>query len=408
LVKSLHPIYEIASRISQDNDNLVRLTRIAPKDTFESIADPSEATIAALNNPIEFPPLSAGIVPGDRVAITVDESAPRAGDIVRGAIKALERAGIEREAISVVATESATLQVCRDACSAAGIDGIQFVVHDPEDAENLCFIGLTKKGQQLKVNRTVFDADLVLPIGCARVNGRGAYESVFPRFSDAETIGRYRTPAHIESFADQESRVRETNEAGWLIGVLMGLEVVPGGGDSVARILAGEPQTVARESERVSRERWALQSPQQVDLMIATITGGPEAQSWESVGRALATSETLLADGGAVAICSNLSVPLGRSLGRLVGRRDSDSAARKIFHSHDADSWPAWQLARALERGPVYLLSQLDSETVEELGLAPVDSVDDLVRLATRSQSFTVVEDAQNAMVTLTDNADER
>jgi hypothetical protein len=173
------------------------------------------------------------------------------------------------------------------------------------------------------------------------------------------------------------------------------------------RILAGEPQAVARESEAILRNRWALRSPQQVSLMIATITGGPESQNWENVGRALATAEKLVAEGGAVAICSNLSESLGPSLGRLVGSPDLDAAARKILHSRDADSWPAWQLARALQRGPVYFLSQLDSETVEDLGLAPVDCVDDLVRLAARSESFMVVEDSQNAAVTLADNSDD-
>jgi hypothetical protein len=215
-------------------------------------------------------------------------------------------------------------------------------------------------------------------------------------------------PVHIESFADQEARLRETNEAGWLIGVPMALEVVPGGGESIVRVLAGEPQAVARESEAISRSRWALKSPRQVDLMIATITGGLESQNWESIGRALATAERLVADGGAVAICSNLNEPFGPSLGRLIGSPDLDTAARKIFHSRDADSWPAWQVARALQRGPVYFLSQLDSETVEELGLAPVESVDDLARLAARSNSFVVVEDSQNAAVTLAGGADEQ
>jgi hypothetical protein len=109
-----------------------------------------------------------------------------------------------------------------------------------------------------------------------------------------------------------------------------------------------------------------------------------------------------------VAICSNLSEPPGPSLGRLIGSTDLDRAVRKISLEHDADSWPAWQLGRALQRGPVYFLSQLDSETVEDLGLAPVESVDELVRLAARSESFVVVEDSQNAVVTLAGESNEQ
>jgi nickel-dependent lactate racemase len=187
----------------------------------------------------------------------------------------------------------------------------------------------------------------------------------------------------------------------------MVVEVVPGSGESVAHVLAGEPTAVGGESQKLASERWSFESPQQVSLMIATIGGGPEAQNWTSVGRALAMAEHLVADGGAVAICSNLSDSPGRSLGRLIGNPDLDRVIRKLSNEHDVDSWPAWQLARALQRGTVYFLSQLDDESAEDLGLAPVASIDEIVRLAEHNESFIVVEDSQNAVVTLSEGADE-
>jgi nickel-dependent lactate racemase len=417
LVKSMHPIHEIAARVSLVGGNCVRLMRGSRTDTelpelaiiadVVSPADPAEATIAALAEPIEYPPLSAGIVPGDRVTIALDETTPRAAEIVRGAISSLERAGVETDAITVVGSDEAAMQICREACSTEQAAGVKFVVHDPHDEKNLCMVGMTKGGVPLVVNREIFDADVVLPIGCVRLDGRGAYESLFPRFSNVESIGRYRTPTFLESAAEQADRKRETNQAGWLIGVPMVVEVVPGSGESVAHVLAGEPTAVAEESQELARERWSLESPQQVSLMIAMISGGPEAQNWTNVGRALAMAEQLVVDGGAVAICSNLSDPPGPSLGRLIGNPDWDKVERKVSHESEVDSWPAWQLARALQRGPVYFLSQLDEETVEDLGLAPVASIDEIVRLAERQESFIVVEDSQNAVVTLAEGADE-
>jgi hypothetical protein len=145
-----------------------------------------------------------------------------------------------------------------------------------------------------------------------------------------------------------------------------------------------------------------------VSLVVATITGGPLAQNWESVGRALASAEAVLDEGGAMAVCSNLKEPPGESLGRLIGNADLDATARKIWHDHAEDSEAAWQVARALQRGPVYLLSQLDAATVEDLGLAPVSDVSELVRLAERHESCVVVEDAQNAIVSVEEEVDER
>jgi nickel-dependent lactate racemase len=406
LVKPLHPISEIASRVLRVDHGHVQLSPSSASRNGSHV-DPAKATIAALAEPIEFPPLAAGVVPGDRVAIAVDGAIPCMGDIVRGAVKALENAGVESDAISVVACDGTTNQICREACAAEASRGVQFVVHDPEDEQNLCIAGMTKRGIPLLINRVIFDADIVLPIGCARLNGRGAYEGLYPLFSNAEAIQRYRTPASADSPREIDLRTRETNEAGWLIGVPMVVEVVPGGGESVEHVLAGEPTAVAVRSQELLQERWSFESPRQVNLMIATVTGGPESQNWVSVGRALATAENLVVDGGAIAICSNLSEPPGHSLGRLIGNPDLESAERKISHDHDADSWPAWQLARALQRGPVYFLSQLDSETVEDLGLAPVESVDELVRLAARSENFVVIEDSQNAVVTLAGQTNE-
>jgi nickel-dependent lactate racemase len=417
LVKSLHPIHEIANRLSRVDGHCVCLTRgsaensnlaeIANEVEIDAPLDPAEATIAALGAPIEYPPLWAGIVPGDRVTIALDETTPCAAAIVRGAIKSFERAGVESDAITVVSSDERAIQICRDANATEQANGVKFAVHDPNDEKNLCMVGMTKGGVPLVVNREIFDADVVLPIGCVRLDGRGAYESLFPRFSDMESISRYRTPTYLESAAEQAERKRETNQAGWLIGVPMVIEVVPGNGESVAHVLAGEPTAVARESQNLARERWSLESPQQVSLMIATIGGGQEAQNWSSVGRALAMAEKLVADGGAVAICSNLSEPPGPSLGRLIGNPDWDKVARKTSHESEVDSWPAWQLARALQRGPVYFLSQLDEETAEDMGLAPVASIDEIVRLAERHESFMVVEDSQNAIVTLAEGADE-
>jgi nickel-dependent lactate racemase len=281
------------------------------------------------------------------------------------------------------------------------------VTHDPDDETNLCLVGVPKRREPLRINRTIYDADVVLPIGCARVNGRGPYDSLFPAFAGAEAVDRYRTPAGHDTAAGQADMARETTEAGWLIGVSMVITVVPGTNDSVASVVAGEPQATARRSAQLCRERWALRSPRRAGLVIATLGGGPAAQTWTNVGRALASANRMVDDDGAIAICTNLEEPPGPSLGRLIGSSDLAATERQIAHDHADDSWPAWQLVRALRQGTVYLLSQLDADTVEEMGMAPVANVDELVRLAGRCESYIVLDDAQHAVATVDGDADE-
>jgi hypothetical protein len=51
----------------------------------------------------------------------------------------------------------------------------------------------------------------------------------------------------------------------------------------------------------------------------------------------------------------------------------------------------------------VYFLSQLSTETVEDMGLAPVTDVEELMRLASRHESVVVLADSQHAVATVVD-----
>jgi nickel-dependent lactate racemase len=407
LVKTLHRIGDISTSIQLPADRRVHLTRQssgAPLSDARHTNDPADLIRRALEAPLEFPALSAGTVPGDRVAIAVDGRVPCVGPIVRGAVEAFQQAGVDPESIWIVAADAETSRLCREEISGRMATLPHFVVHDPDDDDNLCLVGSTRRHEPLLVNRTIFDADIVLPIGCAMPVGGGAFESLFPNYSSADTIGRHRNPADMSSPDSLASRHREADEAGWLIGVPMIVLVVPGADETAAHVLAGEPQAVARRGELLSRQQWIFNCPQPVSLVIATISGGAQSQNWSNVGRALAAAEPLLNEGGAVAICSNLDKPPGESLGRLIGSTDLEKTERRILRDHGEDSWPAWQLAKALQRGPVFFLSQLDAETVEDLGMAPIADIHELARLAGRNESCVVIEDSQRAVVTVDGN----
>jgi hypothetical protein len=185
------------------------------------------------------------------------------------------------------------------------------------------------------------------------------------------------------------------------------IEVVPGPDGSVAQVVAGEAHAVALHVEDLIQSQWSAVSPQRASLVIAIVTGGAAALNWGNIGRALAAAERLVTDEGAIAICSNLDQPPGPSLGRLIGSDDLVATERQLVHDHAADSWPAWQLARALQRGPVYFMSQLDAETVEDMGMAPVADIEELTRLARRHESYIVLDDAQHTIATVIGEVDD-
>lgn len=409
MVKTLDTIEQISTAIASVGDRLVQLEgRCSSRDVdAPGPLDPRAAVVEALASPLDFPPLSSATVPGDRVAIAVDEAVPCLGQVVHGVVQSLLDAGIEGEAISIVSADADTSRLARAEIDHNGVPHVQSIIHDDDDEHDVCLVGVTDRGQRLVINRTIFDADIVVPVGCARVQQMGLYDSLYPRFSDAATLARFRTVPGADEANSRAQRFREADEAGWLVGAPLVLQVVPGASETLAHVLAGEPRAVAKRARHLCQERWKLHSRRRASLVIATITGPASSQNWTNVARGLAAAEPLVAEGGAIALCSNLDQPIGKSLGRLVRCEDLERVERRLLRDDAEDSWAAWQLARAMQRGPVYFLSQLEADVVEDLGLAPVAHIDELMRLIHRHDSVAILPDAQHAVVTVAGDDDE-
>jgi len=401
VVKSLEPSDSFADRLNLPADVSVPLEHtVASSEVRPRVMDVAAAAREALQSPLRYPAFIEGVVPGDKLAIALDEAVPEAVSVVRGVMEVALAAGIWPDAISVVSSDEPFCIFLREAL---GPD-IRVVVHDPEDQQDLALVALNGKNQRLLVNREIFEADIVLPIGCARLTGTagcGVYESLFPRLSDAETIGRLRTPSQRANAARLARSQHKSDEAGWLLGVPLVMQVVPGGDGTVAAIVAGDPEAVSERVQEICHELWSFEAPQQASLVIANVPGGPREQTWENIGRALAAAEPLVAEYGAVAICSELDDRPGHALGQLIGSDDFAQVEANVRNDHSADSWTAWQVARALQRGPVYFLSRLAADDVEELGLAPVADLEELARLASHQESCIVLDHSQYAVATV-------
>jgi hypothetical protein len=400
LVKSLQPLGSFATRLKVPPEVRVPIEHAVAQSAgpHPLVTDTAAAAREALESPLKYPLFAAGVVPGDKLAIAIDEAVPDAANIVRGAIEAATAAGIEPSAISIVASDEEFCANLRMALDEGVRAGIKVVVHDPDDQQDLALVGLNEKNERLLVNRSIFEADIVLPIGCARLAGTAGssvYECLYPRLGDAETIGRLRTPSQRATTARLTKAQRKADEAGWLLGVPLVMQVVPGVEGTVAAVLAGDPEAVALRCQELCSELWLFEVPQQAGLVIANVSGGPSEQSWENIGRALAAIEPLVAEYSAIAICSEINASPGHAIGQLIGNPEFAEVESNVRNDHSADSWTAWHLARALQRGPVYFLSRLEADDVEEMGLAPITNLEELSRLASRQESCIILDDAQ-------------
>ncbi len=356
----------------------------------------------ALLGPLEFPPLEACLVDGDHVALAVSEGVPYVDQVVAGAIAALLESGIVASNIAVVSQDKRDQAYLCNALPSPQQEGVKFEWHDPEDQEGLCYAGATQAEQPLLLNRWLVEAEVAIPVSCCRATtgdlATGPLEGLFPAFSDTATRARlaaadYVSPDHEQRFAS------EAEEAGWMLGATIAMQVSPDLDGTADRILAGPPEVLAKELGPRVQNTWKHRYTEQVDLVVATLTTDPRQQSWTQIARALNHVDALLNAGGAVALCTDMSEELEPALASVLSSGDVDQALADLEGDASEDAAIVRQLLSATERGPVYLMSRLSDDWVEDIGWAPLAGQSELDRLIQQRPRLAVVEGAQHAVV---------
>ncbi|HZZ73251.1 MAG TPA: lactate racemase domain-containing protein [Pirellulales bacterium] len=367
----------------------------------EPLSDVAAAVREAIERPLDFPPLILAAVPGDRIVLALDAAVPQLPVVVATIVEAFLAHGSRPEEITILQTaEGGALRDPRERLPAALREQIGLQTHNPAKGDEHCHLTFLADGQEIRIHRALFDADVVIPIGCLRVRSSweygGIHDCIFPAFADAASQQHFREAAAATA-EQRKMRRAEVDEVAWNLGIILTVQVVPGADEEILHVLAGDPKQVAEQGYERTRAAWTIGVSQRADLVVLGLDGNAAQQSWDNLARAVSAGLRLVERGGAIALCTELNTPPSDALRSLIDVEDSAAAIRRIRKQHSPDAPAATKLARALSQAKLYLLSQLDEETVEDLGLAAVSESADIARLASRSQSCILVSHAQFA-----------
>ena len=418
------------------------------------LADCRLGVAEALAKPLGYPPLAKTTTEDDRIVLAVGSPLPRGAEIVAAVIKTLLDSGVNPGGITVLQAKTSTDD---DACRQ--IPGrirqrIRSAWHDPEDSDQMAYLATTTAGEPVMLSRVLTDADFVLPIGCvqdAEADGYfGVNSPIFPIFSDKNTQSRFRAAQSSdnqspdksedqgyevdseidgeiddeviyeddieddkregEAFGDESAEIKrrltaEADEVGWLMGVTFSIQVIPGTGDEVLQIVAGEVGEVSKCARRLFDDAWQHRVAAQAQLVVATIEGGPRQQSWQNLGRAIANAATLVEEDGAIAVVCELAEEPGPAVRHLAQAPSRQEAMEEIRQNPPEDAPAAAQLAQTLQRNHVYLMSGLDDSLLEDLEITPIASPHELNRLVAgvtgHGDTCILLRDAPSAKVTI-------
>jgi len=384
--------------IRLDRDR-IELLQPAP----EPLTEFGDQVAAALDRPIDFPPLEQMVVPGDRVAIALAADTPGASQIIAATWNVLERRDVRPEDIVVIQPPAARNgRDPRLELPEAIRDRVKWVVHDPGDAERCRYLSATAGGERVYLAREITESDVVLPVGPiafdAVLGYRGPFSVLYPGLSSHEAITRSQGQGHSELEPDNERPLRQLiDEIGWLLGIQFCIQVVPAAGVGAGDVLAGCPEGVFRDGREQLADRWLVTLTQRPETVVISVSSDAGGHGWDQVGRALKTARNLVAHDGRIVLLTDLDEDPGEGLQLVRSSQAPGEALQPLRRTAPDDLAAATHLAAAADWAHVFLLSRLDGDLVEDLFLTPLAGPRDVERLLGGNGRCAVIEDAQHS-----------
>jgi nickel-dependent lactate racemase len=386
--------------LAVDADRLV--TRSEAPQRIETL----EASIRnALATPLDFPPLQQAVIPGDRVVIALDFDTPAANTILAAIWDVLAEREVDPEDVLVLQPRGngpAEPPDPRGDLPEEIRERIVWRIHDPQQAQGGHYLASSASGERVYLAKELIEADLVIPIGPVAFDSvlgyRGTHSVLYPGLSNADSLSRALGQGDRELEPSDQRPLRQLiDDVGWLLGVQFCVQVVPAAGSGVAGVWAGLPESVFRTALEFLETSWRVELDQRSDIVVASIESDAGGHGWEQVGRALEVARNLVTHEGRILLLTDLDETPGDGLKLIRGAEAPLAALSPLKSLAPLDLVPATQCVEATDWARVYLLSQLDSDLVEDLFITPLEHPDEVTRLLSQPGQCVIVENAQHA-----------
>ncbi|MFK7820850.1 MAG: lactate racemase domain-containing protein [Planctomycetaceae bacterium] len=366
----------------------------------EALQNPQQAIHDALAVPVEFPPLSQAVIPDDRVTIAAEADTPCLGLIIAQLWAVLSEQGVKADNITVV--QAAGSKDPRIELPDDVREKINWVQHDASDKNAVAYLASTTSGDRIQLARAVTDAEVVVSVGRIGFDPilgyRGTNSVFYPMLSTADAIAKTRGQGHAELEPDDSRPLRQAvDEIGWLLGTQFTVQAIPALNGGIAQVLAGAFEPVLRRGKEFVSRELMVTPDQRPELVVASVTTDAGGDGWNQIASAIAAASRLVARDGKILILSQSKAELDQGMEILRQVETPADAIKPLRLEAPVDLMPATQIANAVQHASVYLLSEFNSDLIDELFIFPLTETGEAVRLIEQSEGpVAIIEDAHN------------
>lgn len=386
------------------NSGSVRATLEVPNNAcVHQVASSDENILQiALQSPIVLPPLRECVVPGDQVTIVVDPETPQIVDVIRAVCEQFQVGGLNDLNFTLLFPPDSTGnswktlidEVPESIRTQMGVE-----IYDPGDETQRRYLASSAAGERVYLAHHIIDADLIVTIGVigfdALFGYRGTNSGIYPAFSDVAALKAAEALRHAELGPDEKRPLRElSDEIGWLLGTQFTVQIIPDSRGDIAHVFCGAPEEVFQAGRDFARQHWQLQVDETFELAVISIPQTLPQLSWKQFGAALASATRFVEDGGRLAVVAELPIPDSPAFGMLRRCNEPQDLLKPLRLEPTYDAVELTQLIHALQHCSVFLLSNLESTLVEDLGMIALSSEAELQRMISKAERVAVVSAA--------------
>lgn len=369
----------------------------AGKETSRRLSDVEIG--AALDKPIDSPPLEDLITPGDRTLIVVSDAtrATASAQIMNLLVRRLIQNGSPPEEIAIIFATGIHRAVRPDEkaelLTPFIAQRIHTIDHDAYDPAQLIQIGVTAGGAPIEVNRSLKEFPKVILTGAVGFHYfagfSGGRKSICPGLASARTIAATHMLALDFELGGRRAGVgtglmdgnavnEECERVAALIDPTFSINALVDAQGRAEEIFAGHWQKAHMAACEHYFGGHSLRISEQRAVVVVSSGGSPYDLNLIQAHKALDMAAHACVDGGTIVLLAECGDGLGRAdFLKWFESADSSALETRLQTSYEVNGQTAWALLTKAERFRVHLVSGLPDDEVRRMRMIPARSLDE-------------------------------
>jgi nickel-dependent lactate racemase len=364
----------------------------------QGLTNEAEAILDALRSPIASPPLNALVAHGHTVAIVhTDITRATPNDrMLPILLKELEDAGIRREDITLInglgTHRKQTDAELRAMLGTEIVDHYRCIQHDCYDDANLVTLGVTSRGNPVRINKTFLDSDIRILTGFIEphffAGFSGGPKAVLPSLAGWESVfsnhgaGMISHPNAMWGITEGNPIWEEMSEVALRTRPTFTLMVTMNRDKQMTGIFAGDMLEAHRAGREFVRSTAMAGVEAPYDLVITTNSGYPLDQNLYQAVKGMSGASQIVRDGGEIIIAAACEDGLPDH-GGYVNLLEAAGSPKRFLEMlaepgfHRPDQWQVQIQAQIQLKANVSVYSDhLSDEDIRRAWFAPCRSIE--------------------------------